>query len=247
MINNNQQYLINVAHLYGDLMNTYGDWGNIVALSYYASKIGVEVDTYLVSLNDKFDPDSYDFALFGGGQDYEQMVVSKDLPSKKADITTFIEDQKPLLAICGGHQLLGLYMDTADGKRIEGVGILNHYTLNLKDARSTVNKNKRLTGNIKIKNPDTGDQYIGFENHQGRTFLADNEKPLGEVIEGFGNNGIDKTEGLVYKNVYGSYFHGPVLTRNGNLAKRLLKIALDIKYPEVDWQSKLDSVKAETF
>ena len=228
-------------------MNTYGDWGNIVALTYYAKKIDVDIDTKLISLGDRFEPAFYDFALFGGGQDYEQMIVSKDLPSKKQAISTFIEDGKPFLAICGGYQLLGQYMDTADGQRINGVGVLDHYTVNLKDKKSTANKNKRLTGNVRIKNKETGEEYVGFENHQGRTFLSKNELPLGDVIEGFGNNGTDKTEGLIYKNVFGSYFHGPVLTRNGNLAKRILKIALDKKYPTIDWASKLENVKAEAF
>lgn len=247
MQNRQPQYKLSFAHLYGDLMNTYGDWGNILALSYYAHKIGVDVETNLISLNDKFEPAFYDFALFGGGQDYEQMVVSKDLPSKKEGLAAFIEDEKPLLAICGGYQLLGKYMDLADGRRIDGIGILDHYTLNLNDPKSTANKNKRLTGNVKIKNQETGDEYIGFENHQGRTFLSETERPLGNVLTGFGNNGIDKTEGLIYKNVFGSYFHGPVLTRNGNLTKRILKIALDKKYPNVDWADKLAGVKAETF
>ena len=70
---------ISVAHLYGNLMNTYGDYGNIIALTYYAKQIGVAVNYHLVSLGDDFDADSFDFALFGGGQDYEETIVAKDL------------------------------------------------------------------------------------------------------------------------------------------------------------------------
>ncbi|MFR8085798.1 MAG: glutamine amidotransferase, partial [Leuconostoc gelidum] len=70
---------------------------------------------------------------------------------------------------------------------------------------------------------------------------------LGTVISGNGNNGMDKTEGVIYRNVYGSYFHGPIFTRNGNLAKRVLATTLSRKYPEVDWADKLDQIETETF
>ena len=65
---------------------------------------------------------------------------------------------------------------------------------------------------------------------QGRTFLSDDEKPLGKVVYGNGNNKEDGTEGVHYKNVYGSYFHGPILSRNANLAYRLVTTALRNKY-----------------
>ena len=100
-------YSLHVAHLYGDLMNTYGDIGNILVLNYYAKKINVTLTSEVVSLGQTFDPTKFDLALFGGGQDYEQVIVSKDIQSKKAALTSFIEDNGPVLAICGGYQLLG--------------------------------------------------------------------------------------------------------------------------------------------
>ena len=67
------------------------------------------------------------------------------------------------------------------------------------------------------------------------TFLGNGERPLGTVISGHGNNGADKTEGAIYKNVFCSYFHGPILARNGELAKRILLLALKRKYPDADF------------
>ena len=235
----NDKYVINIAHLYGDLMNTYGDYGNIIALAYYAKQVGVTVNTNLISLDTPFNADDFDFALFGGGQDYEESIVAKDLPRIASEVTRFIENDGPIVAVCGGYQLLGEYFLLADGTRIEGIGALKHYTLNQSDSR--------FIGNVTIKNAETGEEYHGFENHQGKTFLSDNERALGTVITGNGNNGNDKTEGVIYRNVFGTYFHGPILTRNGNLALRLLKIILLRKYPNVDWQRKLANVTPEFF
>ncbi len=134
----------------------------------------------------------------------------------------FIENDGIVLAICGGFQLLGQYYIEAGGRKIDGLGILGHYTLNQSD--------NRYIGDIKIYNEEFDETYYGFENHQGRTFLAENQKPLGKVVYGKGNNKEDGGEGLHYKNVFASYFHGPILSRNANLAYRLVTTALRKKY-----------------
>ncbi|KRM93619.1 type 1 glutamine amidotransferase [Lentilactobacillus senioris] len=220
------QYHLNVAHLYGDLMNPYGDIGNILVLQYFGKQMGIEVTSELVSLDDHFDPDKFDIVVFGGGQDFEQTIVSKDIQTKKADLTNFIEDNGSVLAICGGFQLLGHYYVGADGEKIPGIGALDHYTEKQED--------NRFIGDIVIQNQETGDKYHGFENHQGITFLGENERPLGNVLEGHGNNGEDGVEGAIYKNVYCTYFHGPILARNGELAKHILINALKRRYPDAD-------------
>ena len=148
----------------------------------------------------------------------------------KESLTTFIEDDGPMLAICGGYQLLGQYYIGAHGERIEGIHALSHHT------ESQINH--RFIGDITIKNEETGETYHGFENHNGLTFLGEDEKPLGIVISGNGNNGSDKTEGAIYKNVCCSYVHGPILARNGLLAKRLLLAALKRKYPNDDFSKQ---------
>lgn len=219
-------YTLHLAHLYGDLLNTYGDVGNILALQYYAKKMDTELTVDVISMEESFNPDDFDIAFFGGGQDYEQMIVSRDIPNKKNGIEQFISENKPMLAICGGYQLLGHYYIGADREKIPGIGVLDHYTLS--------QDNNRFIGNITIKNEDTGETYHGFENHNGRTFLGTDEKALGTVISGHGNNGDDHTEGAIYKEVFCSYFHGPILTRNGELAKRMLLKALKNKYPDAD-------------
>lgn len=220
------KYSLSVAHLYGNLLNTYGDNGNLLMLRYVAEKMGVAFNVEVVSIHEPFDAEKYDLVFFGGGQDFEQLIVSKDIQSKKDDLTRYIENDGVMLAICGGYQLLGHYYMGANGEKIEGIGALDHYTLS--------QDNNRFIGDIVIHNEGFDETYYGFENHNGRTFLGKGEKPLGKVIEGHGNNGEDQTEGVVYRNVFGSYFHGPLLARNEHLAERLILTALTNRYGEID-------------
>lgn len=209
---------LRIGHLYGNLLNTYGDNGNLLMLQYCAKQRGVQVETDIVSLNQPFNPNDYDLVFFGGGQDYEQYIVSKDIQAKADAIKTYIDNDGVLLAICGGYQLLGHYYVDAKGKKISGISAIDYYTLN--------QDNNRFTGDITIVDEETGDTYNGFENHNGRTFLGDGVQPLGIVQVGKGNNGEDKTEGARYKNVFCSYFHGPLLVRNNHLAERIVDLAI---------------------
>ncbi|WP_373471878.1 type 1 glutamine amidotransferase [Carnobacterium alterfunditum] len=215
---------LNVCHLYGDLLNTYGDNGNLLMLKHRAKKRGIHFNIEIVSLNDPFDADKYDLVFFGGGQDYEQRIVSKDIQTKKEAIIKYIENDGVTVGICGGFQLLGHYYVDAAGNRINGIGALNHYTLN--------QDNNRFIGDIVIKNDEFGETYKGFENHNGRTFLGEGVKPLGIVEMGHGNNGEDKTEGAHYKQTYCSYFHGPLLVRNTTLTDRILKEVVKKRFPK---------------
>ncbi|MGM0125296.1 CobB/CobQ-like glutamine amidotransferase [Enterococcus sp. AZ194] len=215
-------YELTIAHLYGNLLNTYGDNGNLLMLNYYAKKMGISFQSEVVSIHEPFNAKKYDLVFFGGGQDFEQVIVSKDIQEKKEDLIEYIENDGVMLAICGGYQLLGHYYMGAHGEKISGIGALDHYTLS--------QENNRFIGDIEIYNEEFDETYYGFENHNGRTFLGKGERPLGKVIEGHGNNGEDQSEGVIYKNVYGSYFHGPILSRNEQLAIRLLKLALEKKY-----------------
>lgn len=212
---------LNICHLYPDLLNVYGDIGNILILKYRAEQRGIKVNIINSSLNDKLDIDNLDIIFFGGGQDFEQSIVSTDLMSvKKDDLSKYIEDGKVLLAICGGYQLLGNYYIAPNGERIEGLGILDIYT----EGGDT-----RFIGNTIIYNEDFNETYVGFENHSGRTYI-NGLKPLGKCIEGYGNNGSTKEEGCIYKNTFCSYFHGSLLSKNPELADRFIKLALSKKY-----------------
>lgn len=209
---------IRIAHLYGNLMNTYGDNGNLLMLQYYGQQAGYQVDTQIVSLGDNFDADDFDLVFFGGGQDYEQLIVSQDILRIRDEIARYIENEGVLLAICGGFQLLGQYYINVAGTRLEGLNILPHYT-----ERQI---NSRFIGDIEIYDELNQQIYVGFENHNGVTYLTEGLQPLGRVIKGHGNNGKDQTEGVHYKNTFGSYFHGPLLVRNEWLAQHIVELAI---------------------
>jgi Predicted glutamine amidotransferase len=216
---------LNICHLYPDLLNVYGDLGNILILKYRCEKRGIQCNIKNVSIGDNFDEEAYDIVFFGGGQDYEQSIVSDDLKKNKKDnIKNYIEKSKVFLAICGGYQLLGNYYTTPDGDKLEGLSILDIYT----EGGDT-----RFIGNTIIHNEAFNETYVGFENHSGRTYIG-SLKPLGKNLLGYGNNGEDGHEGCIYKNTYCSYFHGSLLSKNPELADRLILTALKNKYGDTN-------------
>ena len=210
---------LRICHLYGNLMNTYGDNGNLLMLQHRAKKLGYEVETTLISLEEDFNSDDFDIVMFGGGQDYEQTVVAKDLQNKKDALIQYIEDNGVVVAICGGFQLLGRYYVNASGERLNGISAIDVYT--------NGQFPNRLIGDVEIVNEEFGETYLGYENHIGRTYLGKNMKPLGKVVKGYGNNEEDHIEGCHYKNVFCSYFHGPILVRNQHLADRIIETAAE--------------------
>ncbi len=213
--------ILEVAHLYPDLLNLYGDSGNVRCIQKRCEWRNIECRVHpLVSGTDlKFE--NYDLIFIGGGQDSEQSVVLGDLTDRKINsLQNAVNASKTVLAICGGYQLLGKYYETHDGKRMNFTGIIDFYT---------VGREKRLIGNYEFKTKDKI-RIIGFENHSGRTYLGEGVSPLGRVIKGFGNNGKDRTEGVRYKNTFCSYCHGPMLPKNPDFADLLIKSALETKY-----------------
>lgn len=210
--------LIKIAYLYEDLMNTYGDSGDVKILSFLLKKEGYETQVDNISLDDDFNADNYDFVFFGGGQDFEQTVVAKDLIRHKDTIEKYINDSNPMLCICGGYQLMGEYYKTNSGVVIKGLGILPLHTVFKSD--------KRMIGDTKYMT-EWG-EVTAFENHSGQTYFdyTDKMRPFGDMIQGYGNNPQDGKEGLRYRNFIGSYSHGPLL-KNTNVAKAIAKMIIN--------------------
>lgn len=230
-------YNLNICHLYADILNIYGDRGNVIALNKRAQWRGIDVNVIYVTLGDSFIPNEYDIVFIGGGQDYEQGIILEDLLLYKGnDIKHAVENNKVFLCICKGYELFGKYLIAPDGTKTEYLGVLDTWT---------ESGQGRLTGNIVfecdfLKSETYDGKIIGFENHSGRTFLGPGAKPLGRVIKGFGNNGEDRYEGAVYKNVYCSYSHGSLLPKNPELADYLITLALKQKYNDFKELPPLD-------
>lgn len=210
---------ITIGHLYPDLLNLYGDRGNIQCMKKRCQWRGIEAEVKEFQISDTVNFADLDIVLLGGGSDREQMLVCERLRSIRNSFSEYVEDNGAVLAVCGGYQLLGHYYDTSEG-RIEGLSLVDLYT---------EQGDPRLISNIVIENELFSYPIVGFENHAGRTTIGDN-KPFGKVLFGHGNDGISKEEGVMYKNVIGTYLHGPLLPKNPHVCDLLIANALERKY-----------------
>jgi len=220
---------LTICHLYPDLMNIYGDRGNIIALVQRARWRGIETEVVPVTIGDVLDPERCDILFFGGGQDKEQFIVAEDLRTVQApQLHRLVEDGGVVLSICGGYQLLGSSFRTHTGEVLEGIGLFDAWT---------VAGNKRCIGNVIVEAGFTGvlRTLVGFENHSGKTYLGPGCQPMGRSLVGFGNNGEDGTEGAMYRNAFGCYLHGSLLPKNPWFTDYLILTALRRRHgPDVE-------------
>lgn len=242
---------LNICHLYPDLMDTYGDRGNILAIQYRCKERNIEAVYTPLTIGDKLTANHYDLFFFGGGQDKAQEIVGKDLKSKSKTLKESVQNGAALLSICGGYQLLQNYFKTTDGTKIPGIGLFNAYT----EASETrmidnllIEINPKINQSIKSTYQCSNiamyqSNLIGFENHSGKTYLEEGTVPLGTVIKGSGNNGKDKLEGAVYKNAFGCYLHGSLLPKNPHFADYLITKALEKNYGSVKLEPLDDSIE----
>jgi lipid II isoglutaminyl synthase (glutamine-hydrolysing) len=220
------RFTLTLGHLYPDQLNLYGDRGNILTLRRRCQLRGLELRVVELGIGDALAPDEYDMLFIGGGQDKEQAPVAQDLLDMKSiGLWAAIEDDMPVLAVCGGYQLLAHYYRPAEGPDMRGLGVFDAWTIH-KGAQTP-----RCIGDIAIS--WNGSTLVGFENHGGRTYLG-TAQPLGKVIKGYGNNAEDHTEGAVYHNAFGTYIHGSLLPKNPHFADHLIALALERTYGRSD-------------
>ena len=210
-----------VGHLYPDLLNLYGDRGNIQCIMKRCEWRGIDAETIEYGLEDKVNFSKLDIVLLGGGSDREQMIVCRRLQEIREDFEAYVESDGVVIAVCGGYQLLGHYYQTDQGK-MEGLHLVDIYT---------EQKPGRLIDNIVLKSELFDMPVVGFENHGGRTKIGNN-KAFGKVLYGSGNDGESGYEGVIYKNVIGTYLHGPLLPKNPQVCDYLIERALERKYKE---------------
>lgn len=204
---------LTIAHLFPDLLNLYGDAGNIASLKHRALWRDIEVEVKEYNNPQDIDFDNNDIIYIGGGTETAVILVNEQLKTVKDDLKNYIENNGCVLAVCGGYQMLGKYFMFGDEK-IEGLSVL--------DITTEYSKN-RLIGNVIIKSSIADKEIVGFENRNGITDIG-NLQHLGEVLYGKGSS-----EGIIYKNVIGTYLHGPILPKNPHLADYILNKALTRK------------------
>jgi len=226
---------IKILHMYADMLDLYGDSGNMEILKYRCSMRGIEceIDKYSID-SDMPDFSSYDLIYIGGGADLEQQHISKDLIKCSDGIKSAYKSGVFLFLICGGYQLMGKYYRDADGNEIKGLGLFDYFTV------APSSRKKRCIGNIALKTKITGKtvKIVGFENHGGQT--QDVKTPFGEVLYGNGNCSKSTHEGYFEKNVIATYLHGPMLAKNPEISDYIIRYCLKRSTGEPVKLKKLD-------
>ena len=220
---------LTIGHLYPDLLNLYGDRGNIRCLVKRAKWRGIDASVKEFQLHDSINFHELDIVLLGGGSDREERLVCDELTAIRDDFKEYVEQDGVVLAICGGYQLLGSHYQMGD-EVLPGLGLVDLYTKQGEE---------RLIGDIIIHSDLFPMPITGFENHGGRTYI-NNNKPLGKVYKGFGNTDARDYEGICYRNVIGTYLHGPLLPKNPMLCDYVLQKALERKYQKPITLEQLD-------
>jgi len=218
---------LTIGYLYATGMNVYGDRGNILTLVQRCRWRGIDVEVIERGVGEHSPLERYDLLFAGGGQDRDQIAVSKDLQNDTGRaLIDAVERGVVVLAICGTYQLLGHSFKTGNGDVLPGIGVFDAFT----EAGT-----RRFIGDVvvDVRLANGVESLVGFENHSGRTFLHSGE-PLGTVQVGAGNNGDDGTEGARVKNAFGTYLHGPLLPKNPQLADHLIRLALTRRYGDVE-------------
>ncbi len=223
---------IKIAHIYPELRNLYGDMGNIASLKKRAEWRNIEVEVREYNINEVIDFENTDILFIGGGSDKEQITVCNKLKEYAEDIKKYIENNGVLIAICSGFEILGKHYKVKN-ETVQALGLLDMYT---------EYADNRLIDDVVVKTEFLERPVVGFENHGGRVYI-NNNAPLGKVIHGNGNNGTDGLEGVMYKNVIGTYMHGPLLPKNPHLSDYIIKKALQNKYGEIELQELDDSIE----
>ena len=214
---------LKILWMYHDLMDLYGDKGNIETLRYRANKRGINVVVDTCTLQEKRNIEDYDIFFLGGGADKEQTLIYKDLLARKESILKAKESGTAFLLICGGYQLFGQYYLDQDGQKIDGLGIYDYYT-------ESSDRDHRCIGNIVVKTNihDKEVTVVGFENHGGQTKAVSN--PFGKVLVGHGNTYKGKYEGYMDAQTIATYMHGPLLPKNPAIADEVILRGLNRRY-----------------
>ena len=211
-----------IAHMLPDLLNLYGDGGNVRILEQRLRWRGIPVEVRRIQHGEAVDFSQVDLVFVGGGPDREQKLASEQLLAMRDELAAYVEGDGPLLAICGGYQILGRQWLWGD-ELVPGLGLIDMET------RRPGTSADRLIDNMVLESPLAAHPVVGYENHAGRTYLGEGVEGFGRVVSscGHGNNDDDRVEGARYKNVVGTYSHGPLLSKNPEVADWLLARALE--------------------
>ena len=212
---------INILHLYFDLMNLYGENGNVKAINYALINQNIKVKIDNLSIEDNIDINKYDL-IYLGSSTYDNLMIALDNIKKyKDDLKKYIEDGKFILATGNSFELFG--------KKINEKEALDIFEYEAKKNQT------RIVGDY-VKDINSY-KLLAFQNRE--SIIINNNYPL-----------FDKEVGFNYKNFYGTYLIGPLLVRNPefniDFIKKLLKTKdKNFKFKKFDF--KLDKKAKEVY
>lgn len=212
---------INIGHLYHDLLNLYGESGNIKALKNYFEVQNIKVNIKYLTISDKLDLNNLDIIYIGSGTENNQKIVLNHLLKYKKEIKEFIEKEKFVLATGNSIEFFGKSIITNEK---------TYKTLEIFDYNSKL-VDHRIVDEALFKSNLIKDYIIGFQNRN--SIIEDiKENNLFEVVKGIGSCDKSSNEGYHYKNFYGTYLIGPLLVRNPTLLEQIGSKIIKLKNTE---------------
>lgn len=222
---------VTILWLYDDLLDLYGDWGNLLAVEKGLDAMGIGHETHRKSIGDEVDFSAYDLIYLGPGKARNLEAAAKDLLPRKEAVLSAIEDGKLFLVTGNSRLLFGKSFEGFSGETAEGLGLFSYTGIE--------------TGNVFISDvlgeytfEKTCESY-GFINRTAH-IEGDCGAPLFRVKKGAGDGvgeSADK-EGSLYKNFFGTWQLGPVLVKNPQLLREVLRRLAGEDYQDPDLQAQ---------
>lgn len=209
---------IKILHLYYDLMNLYGERGNIMALTKTFDEQNMDCIVDTLSVGDTIEINKYDIIYIGQGTEENQLIVLEDILKYKKDIKKAIEEGKFVICTGNSYEMFGNYLEKLNDKKYEGLKIFDFYAKEIEN---------RIKGEQVLECDFLGDPIVGFQNRQ--CIMSNKENHLFSVINGHAENYKTKYEGIHYKNFIGTYLIGPMLIRNPHFTNYIVKEILENK------------------
>lgn len=204
-----------IIHLFADLCNLYGDYGNVCALKRALENKGQNVEIEYQSIDDEIDISGADFVFIGSATERNQKVALDYLQSYKDNIKTALDNGTVILATGNSFEMFGQSVTDCDGTKHEGLSFFPYETIEGKE---------RIVTDSLCDTSLCGGDIIGFVNKASLTTGA--TSPLFDVKQGSGNGKDDSQEGVHYGNFYGTHLIGPVLIRNPQLCEYFADILI---------------------
>ena len=227
---------IYIAHIFPELLNCSGDFGNLKAIIRHLEDAGFTPEINIISPNDNFELSKYNLIYISGSFDYDRSDLMPALNKIRPELEKAITNQKTILAIDNGLVLLGKYYEDLNGRRKDCLNLLDFYAIQNKDREA--NNYLFSINNIKV---------AGFENHSEKIYLGEKLKPLGKILVGHGNNGEDQTEGVRYQNLFGTFAGGPVLPKNPEFCELILKTMLGDQAEKLHFKALKTEINAHNY